>query len=625
MKSFTVRTIGLLWLCCFGIFDGLSAQDSLYIRTHYTKSEHMVPMRDGVKLFTAVYAPKDPSQTHPIMLTRTPYSCSPYGLDAYKKSLGPSGDFAKEGYIFVYQDVRGRFMSEGEFVMMRPHNPKKKGPTDIDESSDTYDTIEWLLKNIPNDNGRVGMWGISYRGFYVTKGIIDSHPALKAASPQAPIADMFIGDDFHHNGAFFLAHAFRFLSVFGKPRLGPTTEWPERFDYGTPDGYNFFLKMGPLSNANDKYFKNEISIWNDYMDHPNYDEYWKAQNVLPHLKNIKSAVMTVGGWFDSEDSYAPLNVYETIEKENPNIINTVVMGPWSHGGWARTDGDKLGNIQFGYKTGLYFRKKIELLFFNYYLKDSGELNLPEALVFETGTNEWRSYDRWPPKDIEVKNLYFHANGKLSFDHPMEKSERAFDEYISDPSKPVPFTAEITTSMGHTFMVEDQRFAWTRPDVLVYESDVLTEDITIAGPIIANLYVSTTGTDSDWIVKFIDVYPDNAPDNEPNPCNVRMGGYQMLLAGEVMRAKFRNSYERPKPMVSNKVTKLEFELRDKYHTFLEGHKIMVQVQSTWFPLVDLNPQKFVNIYRATDADFQRVTQRVYHSKRYSSHLKLPIIK
>jgi putative CocE/NonD family hydrolase len=603
-------------LAIVALISPLGAQERLDVRAGYKKSEHRIAMRDGVKLFTCVYSPRDTSQKYPIMLIRTPYSVAPYGNDAYRETLGPSPLFMKEGYIFVYQDVRGRYMSEGEYVNVRPHKEKKNGPADIDESTDTYDTIDWLIKNIPNNNGRVGMWGISYPGFYVAVGMIDAHPALKAASPQAPIADWFIGDDFHHNGTLFLPHAFNFLSGFGHPRPAPTTEGSPRFSHGTADGYEFFLDMGPLPNADKKYFKGDVAFWNEMMEHPNYDDYWQARNTLPHLKNIRPAVMTVGGWFDAEDLYGALNTYKAVEKNSPGAYNILVMGPWFHGGWSRSDGDALGSVPFGSKTSVFYRENIELPFFNHYLKDKGELKLPEAYVFETGANQWRTCDQWPPRNARVDSLYLHANGQLSFAAPTQTEKSAFDEYISDPRKPVPYITGTNIGMTREYMVDDQRLAGRRPDVLVHQTDVLTEDVTIAGPIVASLWVSTSGTDSDFVVKLIDVFPETGE---------QMGGYQMLVRGEPMRARFRNSFAKAEPMIPDKVTRVEFTLPDSYHTFQKGHRIMVQLQSTWFPLVDLNPQKFVNIYKATEADFQKATERVYHSPQFSSHLKLQVLK
>ena len=613
--------IGIMVLLASSV---LFAQETFDIKANYTKTENMVPMRDGVKLFTQVYTPKDESQKYPILLFRTPYSIGTYGLDNYRRALGPNDMYAPEGFIFVYQDVRGKFRSEGEFIVMKPHKTTKRSTQDTDESSDTYDIIEWILRNIPNHNGRVGQWGISYPGWQTVMGMIDAHPAMKASSPQASPSDMWIGDDFHHNGAFRLMYTFGWLSSNAQIRTGPAGTRSARFSYGTPDGYQFFLELGPVSNVDEIYFHNSVPTWNEYMEHGDYDDYWQKQDILQHLNNIEHAILNVAGWFDAEDFYGPMSIYYTIEKENPQNQSTLVVGPWLHGGWARSDGDELGNIRFDVKTSVYFREKVEFPFFNYYLKDKGEPDLPEALVFETGSNQWKSYDQWPPKETSEKNLYFHAGGKLSFTSPSEESEQAFDSYISDPNKPVPWSAEIRTSQGHLWMVEDQRFAARRPDVLVYQSDVLTEDITIAGPIIANLYVSTTGTDADWIVKLIDVYPGNAPDNRPNPNNVRMGDFQMLLAGEVFRGKYRNSYENPEPLVPNEVTKIEYDLRDKCHCFLEGHRIMVQVQSTWFPVIDRNPQKFVDIYHAKESDFQKATHNVYRSREFPTHIKLNVI-
>jgi len=612
----------LRFVACLSLAATLAfAQGREWVRAHYTKYEHRIPMRDGVKLFTSVYVPKDHSKTYPILMVRTPYSVAPYGVDQYRDTLGPSEFLAREGYIFVYQDVRGRFMSEGEFVNARPHKPVKQGLQDIDESTDTYDTIEWLIRNVPYNNGRVGMWGISYPGFYAAAGMIDAHPALKAVSPQAPIADWFIGDDFHHNGAFFLPHAFNFLAVFGRPRTGLTTRWEHRFDHGTPDGYKFFLELGPLENANRRYFHNEISFWNEVMQHGVYDEFWKARNLRPHLKNIKPAVMTVGGWFDAEDLFGALKVYESVEKQSPGAYNILVMGPWSHGGWSRGDGDSLGPISFGSKTALFYRENIEAAFFNAVLKQKGELNLPEAYVFETGTNQWRRYDAWPPKTTVARTVHLCPQGTLSF-APCATS--GFDEYVSDPARPVPYINTIAIGMTRDYMIQDQRFASTRPDVLVYQSAPLEEDLTAAGPVSASLWVSTTGTDSDWIVKLIDVYPDDLPDPDPNPSQISLGGYQQLVRGEPFRGKFRNSFERPEPFVPGQPTRVEFTMPDINHTFRRGHRLMVHIQSSWFPLVDRNPQKFVDIYHARAEDFQRATQRVYLGGQQGSTVRLTVL-
>ena len=610
-------------LVLFGPVSTLQAQTEAEVKAHYIKSEHQIRMRDGVRLFTSIYSPKDKSRTYPILLNRTPYSVSPYGLDEYKTSVGPSELFQKEGYIFVYQDVRGKFMSEGEFVNMRPHNPKKSGQQ-IDESTDTYDTIQWLVKNVPNNNGRAGTWGISYPGFYTTMSIVDAHPALKAASPQAPIADWFIGDDFHHNGALFLPHAFNFMSSFGQPRPKPTTDRAPRFQHGTPDGYQFFLDMGPLPNADREHLKGQVSFWNEMMAHPTYDYFWQARTVLPHLRNVRPAVMVVGGWFDAENLYGALNTYKTIEQHNRGINNMLVMGPWFHGGWSRSDGEFLGDIHFGSLTSVLYRETIELPFFNCALKDKCESKLPEAFVFETGSNQWRSYEAWPPKNVESRSLYLQGGGGLSLARPTTK-DKSFDEYVSDPARPVPFINGVAIGMTREYMTEDQRFASRRPDVLVYQTEPLTENLTVAGPIRATLYVSTSGTDSDFIVKLIDVLPSDTPDNSANAEGVKLGGYQMLVRGEPMRARFRNSFSRPERMSPNKVTKVEFTMPDVNHSFLKGHRVMVQIQSTWFPLVDRNPQKFVDINRATEADFQKATQRVYRSGQNSSALTLQVLK
>ena len=612
-RTFTLHFLSVLaLLVSIGSIGILSAQDADEVKAAYTKMETQITMRDGAKLFTSIYQPKDTSQKYPILLCRTPYSVSPYGAGEYKTSIGPSPLFQQEKYIIVYQDVRGRMMSEGDFKWMTPYKPKKSSPTDVDEATDTYDTIEWLVKNVPNNNGRVGMWGISFPGFYTAQGMIDAHPALKAVSPQAPMADNFLGDDMHHNGALFLPHAFNFISGFGKPRKGPASTFSTGFNHGTPDGYKFFLEMGPLSNANKKYLHDEIRIWNEWMTHGTYDEYWQAQNVPQHLTHVRPAVMTVGGWFDAEDLQGALRIYKAVEKNNPNTYNILVMGPWFHGGWSRSDGDALGNIRFGSKTSEFYRQNIELIFFNHFLKDKGEMNLPEAYVFNTGSNEWRTLDQWPPRGTETRSIYLNSSGKLSFSEA--GGQKCFAEYVSDPARPVPFINNTAIGMTREYMVDDQRFAATRPDVLVYQTDALADSLTVAGPIKVSLDVSTSGTDSDFIVKLIDVYPNDAPDNDPNPAGVKMGGYQMMVRGEPFRAKFRNSFVKPEPMTPNKMTRVEFEMPDIFHTFLKGHRLMVQVQSSWFPLVDRNPQKFVDIYNATESDFQKATQRVYCSSR-----------
>jgi putative CocE/NonD family hydrolase len=600
-------------------------EDSVYIREHYQKLEKQVPMRDGKKLFTVIYVPKDQTKKYPIMYNRTPYSAGPYGENEYKRSLGPSMLFAKEGYIFVYQDVRGRYLSEGEFVATRPYIPNKKKKTEIDESSDSYDTIDWLIRNIPQNSGKVGTWGISAPGFYTTMTAIDAHPALKAASPQAPVTDWFMGDDRHHNGAFFLMGTFSFLSYYGAARPEPTTERAASFsDYGTPDAYDFYLKLGPLKNVNEKYFKGKNRIWNEMMDNETYTSFWKSRNAAQHLKNIKPAVMTVGGWFDQEDLYGPLKTFAGIEKNKATAANHLVMGPWTHGSWTRGNNNALGNIRFHSDTGPFYREQVELAFFNHYLKDMQSPDLAKANVFETGSNTWKKYTAWPPLEAQEKKLYFHSNGLLSFE-ASQSEVNEFDEYISDPAKPVPYTKEIRIDRGSDYMYEDQRFAATRPDVLVYQTLPLESDVVISGNVIADLFVSTTGTDADFVVKLIDVYPGDAPNDSPLATGTKMGGFQLLVRGEVMRSKFRNSFALPEAMVPGEITEVKFDMQDAAHCFKKGHRIMVQVQSSWFPLVDRNPQKFVNIYKATEADFQKATHRVYSKGKHASHLKVSVIK
>lgn len=586
----------------------------------YTKREVQVPMRDGVKLFTAIYTPKDVSRKHPFLLMRTPYSVAPYGETAFRPALGPSNGVADDGYIFVYQDVRGCFMSEGKFRNLTPHVADKKGPQDVDESSDTYDTIDWLLKNVENHNGRVGQWGISYPGFYAAAGMIDAHPALKAVSPQAPVSDFFF-DDFHHHGAFFLPHAFDFIAVFDKPRTGPTQTFGQRFNYGTTDGYAFHLDLGPLKNVNERHFKGQKPMWQEMVEHPNYDEHWQARNILPHLKKVAPAVMVVGGWFDAEDLYGPLQIYRRIEENNPGVFNCLVMGPWRHGGWSRSDGEEMGNIRFGSKTGVTFREEMERTFFRHFLKDEGEHGLAEANVFETGNNCWRRFDAWPPRGLRASVLHLHGGGRLS---PEPPAEAGSDDFVSDPAKPVPYTEAFSTRMTTEYMTDDQRFAGRRPDVLVYQTDVLAEDLTLAGPITAHLHVSTTGTDADWIVKVIDVFPnDNPPETRRN--GPPAAGYQMMVRSEAFRGRFRHSYSKPEPFIPGEPSLVKVPLQDVLHTFKKGHRLMIHVQSTWFPLVDRNPQKYVeNIFRAEATDFIKATHTVYRTPKLPTRLEFTVL-
>ena len=596
--------------------------NAVWLAEHYTKYEHRIPMRDGVRLFTRVYVPKDDSQVWPIIITRTPYALKPYGADNYNDVSGSFRVLAKDKFILVTQDVRGRYGSEGTYMHVRPFNPNK-GAKETDESSDAYDTIDWLVKNVPNNNGRVGMFGISYPGFYTAMGMIDSHPALKAASPQAPVTDWFIGDDLHHNGAFFLSQNFGFFYFFAQRAEDPLHEDLKPFHFKTPDGYDFFLRMGPLANSV-KLMKNLGTDWSEFLKHPTYDDFWKARNIRSHLKNVRCAVMTVGGWYDAEDLFGPLEVYRNTERMNPGITNTLVMGPWAHGGWGRGDGDKLGDINFRAKTSEFYREKIELPFFRHFLKGDTNYTPTEAHVFETGTHQWRRFDAWPPKQAVPRTFYFRIGGRLDTQPPND-GPNPFDEFISDPAKPVPYTLEHTTGYPRSYPVHDQRFAASRTDVLVYElSEPLEEDLTFAGPLKATLHVSTTGTDADWVIKLIDVYAGDFPDPRPNPAYVAMGGYQQLVRGDVFRGKFRNSFEKPEPFKPGEVAKIEFEIPDVFHTFRRGHRVMVQVQSSWFPLVDRNPQTFVNIPTAKPEDFQKATHRIHRGGKTASSFTVQVL-
>lgn len=624
MKIFRFLLVFLFFSIAFDAFAQQN-EDSLYIREHYTKIERYIPMRDGVKLFTSIYIPKDHSQKYPFLINRTPYTVAPYGENNYKATLGPDPLFIKEGYVFVYQDVRGKWMSEGTYEDIRPHINKKKNKQQIDESSDTYDTIDWLLKNIDNNNGKAGIYGISYPGFYSTAALPGAHPALKAASPQAPVTDWFRGDDFHHNGAFFLADAFSFYSSFGVPRPKPITpdKATNKVAFTMNDNYDFFMKIGALKHVKERYFGDSIKFWNDVTNHGTLDTFWRSREIAPHLTDIKTAVMVVGGFFDAEDTYGALHTYKAIEKQDQKANNQLVMGPWFHGGWVRSNGSFFGDIPFGQETSTWYQKNVELPFFNYYLKGKGEFNSAEATIFITGSNEWKNFDTWPPKEANTKQLYLQANGKLSFEKPTESN--SFDEYVSDPNAPVPYQQGVNQSRSREYMIDDQRFASKRPDVMVYQSDVLTEDITLTGPLLAKLKVSTTGTDADYVVKVVDVYPDNALNPTPNPKNIVMGGYQMLVRGEVLRGKFRNSFEKPAPFVPGEITAVNYSLPDIAHTFKKGHRIMIQIQNSWFPLVDRNPQKFIDIYKeANDSDFQKATHRIYHDQINTSYIEVGVL-
>jgi putative CocE/NonD family hydrolase len=619
MKTF------LLSAFCFLLFAfTVVAQpnnDAAYIKDNYIKYEYQIPARDGKKLFTSVYVPKDKSKTYPIMMDRTCYGVAPYGA-GYKTSLGPSSLFTHDGYIFVYQDVRGRYMSEGIYEEMTPEKESHKTKNDVDEGTDTYDTIDWLLKNIPNNNGKVGVWGISYPGFYTTTALLSRHPALVAASPQAPIADLY-RDDAFHNGAFMLVANFDFYPGFtNRQDDKPTQRHANRPNYDIKDGYDFFMQMGNMKNTNDMYYKDTIRLWNEMLDHPNYDQHWKDRNVLYHLHDIKTAVLVTGGWYDAEDLYGAINTYKTLVKNNPLTPIYFTMGPWVHGGWARGPGDHLGDVDFGGASGPFYREKIEFAFFSHYLKGT-DMNLAPVSVFETGVNSWKNYNAWPPKEAAEKNLYLLPGGKLSFDAP-KAADNSFNEFISDPNNPVPFINTVDGGMKREYMTGDQRFAAKRPDVITYQTDILDKDVTIAGNIWANLKVSTTGTDADWVVKVIDVYPDTAKNNQWSK-DTQLAGYEQMVRSEAMRGKFRNGFDKPMPFVPGKVTPVNFELQDVLHTFKAGHRIMVQVQSTWFPLIDRNTQVFEDIMKAKEGDFQKATHKIYTSKDHPSFLKVRVME
>ena len=598
-------------------------------REHYTKYEYRIRMRDGVRLFTSVLVPKDASTAHPFMLDRTPFSMGPYGPDEYLTAPLQTQAFLKAGYIWVRQDVRGRGLSEGEFTHVTPHRAQKT-PTDVDESTDTYDSVEWLLRNVANHNGRVGIWGISYDGFFAIAGIIDTHPAIKAASPQAPVADLFLDDDWYHNGAFQLAKNFEGVTGF-KAEAGAPPRVTVPFDYGTSDGYEFFLELGTLANVTAR-LPAPNPMWDETVAHPFYDEYWQSRAIWRHLKHIRCAVLTVGGWFDAEDLMGPLRVYRAIGANNPGISNGLVMGQWVHGGWARHDGRRLGSVDFAADTARYCRENVVLPFFEFHLKDTGAAMPADAHVFETGTNVWRRYPAWPPSDATPQVLHFREAGGLAFEPPTEPD--ASDSWVSDPAKPVPVVGYTAPTIPDEYMVSDQRFAATRPDVLVYVTEPLEEDLTLAGPVSPRMFASTTGTDSDWVVKLIDVYP---PDRSEPPVGgsaggndvgpppvVRLAGYQQLVRGWPLRGKFRNSFEQPEPFEPGIVEAVNFTMPDVNHVFRRGHRVMVQVQSTWFPVMDRNPQTFVNIPTAKPEDFKAATQRLVRSQTQPSGVEVYVL-
>lgn len=620
MKLFTT----LLLVLPLHLFSQNS--DSAWIVDNYTKKEERITMRDGTRLFTSIYIPRDQTEKHPILIMRTPYSAAPYGADQFRPLWrNQYRRYFRENYILVIQDVRGKYMSEGEYMDIRPFNPSKKAASDIDEASDTYDTVDWLVKNIENNNGKVGVFGISYPGFYASQAALSGHPALVAVSPQAPVTDWFIGDDWHHNGAFMQYDAFNFYVIngFGSPRTGPhTTGFNRGYQPTTKDMYQFFLETGAVKNLT-KLTGDSIAFWKQIMNHPDHDTFWQRRNVRVAMKNIKPAVLIVGGLFDAEDLFGAWNIYKAIEKQNPSTTNKIVMGPWSHGQWSGNNGSSLGHVRFGSNTADWYMENIELPFFNYHLKGKGDSSkVSEATIFFTGENTWKQLKNWPVDGVKNRSLYLQPNGNLSWSK--SSGGPSYSQYTSDPAKPVPYADGVTSARTVEYMLDDQRFAARRPDVLVFETEELKEDLTLAGPLVADLKVSMTGTDADFVVKLIDVFPDDFSYEETRDDDgYVMGGYQMLVRGEVMRGKYRNSFEKPEPFVPGRVTTVKFELPDVAHTFKKGHRIMVQVQSSWFPLVDRNPQKFVNIYKADDKDFQKAEIRVHHDKANASSLVLPV--
>ncbi len=596
--------------------------DSAWFVNNYVKKEVAIPARDGAKLFTSIYLPKDSNEKHPILMVRTPYSCAPYGkaYRAYWRSFMMK--YCKEGYIMVTQDVRGRWMSEGEFVVVHPFIPDKKSNKDVDEASDTYDTIDWLVKNLPNNNGNVGVSGISFPGFYATMAALSGHPALKAVSPQAPVTDRFFGDDDHHNGVLFLMDAFGFHVGYGfsQPRPKPTMDRAKTYQFPEEeDNYAAYLSMGALPNFT-KVTGDSLKFWSDMMNHPNLDAWWKARDARSGIKNVKPAMLVVGGLFDAEDGYGAWNTYQALVKQSPATNSRLVIGPWYHGQWASRDGSHLGNIRFGSKTNEWYQDNIEVPFFNYYLKGKGSVDtMSKANIFFSGENKWRKFAQWPPVDATPTPIYLKQNNNLSFS-PDFNDTPTFDTYVSDPAKPVPYADKIHFDRTREYMDDDQRFAARRPDVLVFDTDTLRDDITLAGPVVADLMVSLSNTDADFVVKLIDVLPANTPKNPDT--KYPMGGYQMLVRGDIMRGRYRNSFSNPEAFVPGKPTEVKFTMPDVAHTFKKGHRIMVQVQSSWFPLADRNPQQFVDIYHAKDSDFVKETIKIYHEL---SKLILPVLK
>jgi putative CocE/NonD family hydrolase len=623
------KLYGIL-LLLFPCFVFAQNADSVWLVNNYVKKEVKIPARDGVKLFVAMYTPKDNSEKHPILMERTPYSCYPYGEKNFPGFWNNYiMQYFRKGYIIVIADVRGRWMSEGVYEDVRPFNPNKKTNKDIDEASDTYDTIDWLVKNVPGNNGNVGVFGVSYPGFYSTMAALSGHPALKAVSPEAPVTDWFVGDDFHHNGAFFQMDAFAFYKQFGfgQPHPKPTTVPAPTWDPPIHDNYQFYLTEGTMANLT-KIAGDSLKFWNEMMNHPNRDAWWMARNARVGIKDVKPAMLEVGGLFDAEDCFGAWNVYKAIDKQSPATNNRLVMGPWYHGQWHNNNGTYLGNLAWGSNTSDWYQRHVEIPFFDFYLRGVGSVDtISKATIFFTGENKWHKLAQWPPKDVRATNVYLEDNSKLSFTSAGATAP-TFDTYISDPAKPVPYSENVGYNRTRNYMTDDQRFAGRRTDVLSYQTDTLTSDVTLAGPVIADLMVSLSNTDADFVVKLIDVFPDNAGYNdidiyaETDPIvKYPMGGYQMLVRAEIMRGRYRDSYSDPSAFVPGKPTEVKYTMPDVAHTFKKGHRIMVQVQSSWFSLVDRNPQQFIDIYHAKASDFVKETINVYHS----SKLILPVEK
>ncbi|WP_336516762.1 CocE/NonD family hydrolase [Pollutibacter soli] len=597
------------------LFPTLFAQNkTAFLKENFDKIEVYIPMRDGVRLYTVIFQPKDSTTDYPFLMERTPYSAGPYGEGEFPYTVGPNVGLLEGKYIFVTQDVRGRYKSEGNFEEMTPNIENKTSAKQTDESSDTYDTIEWLLKNIKHHNGRVGIHGISYPGFYATASLPGAHPAIKAVSPQAPVTDEFIGDDVNHKGAFFLMDNFSFMNYFDKERKGPVESYGSQiFNADIKDAYDFYLRLGTVGNANGMdYFNNKAKIWNEITTHDTYDDYWKARNIRTSLKNIKPAVLVVGGWFDAEDLFGALETYRAIEKQNPGADNKLVMGPWTHGAWASPNWSRYAGINFDQNTSKFYQDSIETVFFNYHLKDVGSPLNFEAKIFETGSNTWKSYQQWPPENATPLNIYLHSGARLNTTVP--SSKEGYTMYNSDPDRPVPYTAKKSGRRNNEYMAEDQTFASERKDVASFTGEVLENDLLISGPVKAELKVSTSGTDADFVVKIIDVEP--SVDGKPE--------VQRLVRAEVIRGKFRNDFSKPVAFTPNKIESVNLDIPDIAHLFKKGHKLMIQIQSSWFPLVDRNPQKFMHIPSAKLTDFRNAQIRIYHQQDNPSRIIFPVI-